>query len=177
VVIARREAEREASCFEPIFGGPRERSITVSDDDRSPNRPSVFAIQFHAMMFNVPQFIDVEDKIAGPLTAKQLFWMMGMFATIMVVAYFFPGAATYVIAVPVVIVFTLLAFYRPSGQPLIMYVVHGFFFLFRPKLLMWDRPKVSSGPSGRHAERKAPIQPKVTDLDEIRRMAEMMDKR
>jgi len=27
------------------------------------------------MLFNVPQFIDIEDKIVGPLTAKQLGWL------------------------------------------------------------------------------------------------------
>jgi hypothetical protein len=130
------------------------------------------------MMFNVPQFIDVEDKVAGPLTAKQLFWMMGMFAIIMVVATFFPGTATYVISVPIVIVFALLAFYRPNGQPLILYVVHGFFFLFRPKLLMWSRPRIPNyQPPDRHVDRKGPTQAKVTDLDQIHRMAEMMDKR
>ena len=30
------------------------------------------------MLFNVPQYIDVEDKIVGPLTGKQLLWMIGM---------------------------------------------------------------------------------------------------
>ena len=29
----------------------------------------------HSMISNVPQFIDTEDKIVGPLTAKQLGWM------------------------------------------------------------------------------------------------------
>lgn len=129
-------------------------------------------------MFNVPQFIDVEDKIAGPLTAKQLFWMIGMFATVMVVAFFFPGPATFVIAVPVVIAFVLLAFYRPNGQPLITYVAHGFFFLFRPKVLMWNRPAVPySGPVRKPVERPAPTRSKDVSPAEIRRIAEMMDKR
>jgi hypothetical protein len=130
------------------------------------------------MMFNVPQFIDVEDKIAGPLTAKQLFWMIGMFAAIMVVAFFFPGPVTYIIAVPIVIVFALLAFYRPGGQPLISYVVHGFFFLFRPKLLVWNRSRASSVRTvERKPEQKGPERTRTVNSEEIRRMAEMMDRR
>ncbi|NTW29762.1 MAG: PrgI family protein [Candidatus Moranbacteria bacterium] len=130
------------------------------------------------MMFNVPQFIDVEDKIAGPLTAKQLFWMIGMFAAIMVVVFFFPGPVTYVIAVPIVIVFALLAFYRPGGQPLISYVVHGFFFLFRPKLLIWNRPKAAPVRTvEKRQEQKDTARTRAVSGEEIRRMAEMMDRR
>jgi len=130
------------------------------------------------MMFNVPQFIDVEDKVAGPLTAKQLFWMIGMFAAVLAVAALFPGPVTYVIAVPIVVVFVLFAFYRPGGQPLIGYVGHAFFFLFRPKVFMWRRPTgVVTHPVAKPAERKESIRTKTVTAEEIRRVAEMMDKR
>lgn len=36
-------------------------------------------------MFSTPQFIDVEDKIAGPLTWRQLLWMIGMGITLLVI--------------------------------------------------------------------------------------------
>jgi hypothetical protein len=41
------------------------------------------------MLFNVPQFIDVEDKIAGPLTVKQVLWLIGMGAVLFIVWTFF----------------------------------------------------------------------------------------
>lgn len=130
------------------------------------------------MMFNVPQFIDVEDKVAGPLTAKQLFWMIGMFATILVVATLFPGPATYVIAVPIVIVFVLFAFYRPGGQPLLSYAVHGFFFLFRPKVLEWSRPKPQYVAPAVKRERQASApRSRNVSIEDIRRIAEAADKR
>ncbi|MEI7750075.1 MAG: PrgI family protein [Candidatus Moraniibacteriota bacterium] len=130
------------------------------------------------MMFNVPQFIDVEDKVAGPLTAKQLFWMMGMGAAILIVSTLFPGPATYIIAVPVVIVFVLLAFYRPNGQPLIAYVVQAFFFMFRPKVLMWRRPLATPfRPPEKKVEQAAPTRAKTVTQDEIRRIAQLMDDR
>ncbi len=130
------------------------------------------------MMFNVPQFIDVEDKVAGPLTVKQLFWMMGMGAAILVVSVLCPGPATYIIAVPIVIVFVLLAFYRPNGQPLISYVIQAFFFLFRPKVLMWRRPTAIPSPVAmKRVEKTTPIQARTVTQDEIRRVAKMMDGR
>ncbi|EKD71060.1 MAG: hypothetical protein ACD_46C00281G0001, partial [uncultured bacterium] len=30
------------------------------------------------MLINVPQYIDVEDKVAGPLTIKQLGWLIAL---------------------------------------------------------------------------------------------------
>ncbi len=130
------------------------------------------------MMFNVPQFIDVEDKVAGPLTVKQLFWMIGMFATVLAVAAIFPGTVTFVVAVPIVVLFVLLAFYRPAGQPLISYVVHAFFFMLRPKVLMWRRP--SSVPEHQTMKAKSGIEPvhlKTVSAEDIRRVAKLMDTR
>ncbi len=92
------------------------------------------------MMFSVPQFIDVEDKIAGPLTWKQLLWMIGMGATILTILGIFSTVAAIVISVPVVILFMALAFYRPGGFPMSTFLFNSAFFLFRPKVAVWERP-------------------------------------
>jgi hypothetical protein len=135
------------------------------------------------MMFNVPQFVDVEDKIAGPLTAKQLLWMIGMGAAILVAKLFLGGgAALYVAAVPIVIVFVLLAFYKPHGQPLILFVFHGIFFLFRPKVMMWRRPnsRALSRPSLPIREKRPVTESKTGEkrvtTDRIREVASMLDR-
>lgn len=129
------------------------------------------------MMFNVPQFIDVEDKIAGPLTAKQLMWMLGMGAAILAIFFAFDGAIMVIIAVPVALLFLALAFYRPNGQPLIKYFGAAFLFLFRPKLMMWDRPV--GGILKKPVEKKqeeAPLAPhKAPSMEEIHRVAGMVD--
>jgi len=131
------------------------------------------------MMFNTPQFIDVEDKIAGPLTWRQLLWMIGMGAVEMLIFAFFDGAIVFVLSVPNVLIFVALTFYRPNGQPLIQYLFSAFTFLFRPKVLMWDRPV--NGSSLRPIARKSTSEPVVASksvtTDEIRRIAAMVDKR
>lgn len=104
------------------------------------------------MMFSVPQFIDVEDKIAGPLTWRQLLWMIGMGAALLFFYSIFDTALFIVIAVPTTLLFIALAFYRPNGIPLTAFIFQGFLFLFRPKVAVWERPVRSLGTSQRAAE-------------------------
>ncbi|MEI6649959.1 MAG: PrgI family protein [Candidatus Moraniibacteriota bacterium] len=132
------------------------------------------------MIFNVPQFVDVEDKIAGPLTGKQLLWMIGMGTTILVAKFIIgDGIAIYLVSIPIIIIFCLLAFYRPNGQPLLLFVIYGFFFLFNPKVMMWRRPL------GKPVQKTLPkkidtgsVAPerRITEA-EIRRIAEAVDRK
>lgn len=130
------------------------------------------------MMYNVPQFIDVEDKVAGPLTWRQLLWMIAMGVIVFLLWMIVGGVAAFVLGVPVVLIFAALAFYRPNGQPLIGFALNGFFFLFRPKVIMWDRP-TESAPMTKAPKRAASVHsaPKVLSTEEIRRIAEMVDRR
>jgi len=92
------------------------------------------------MMFSVPQFIDVEDKIAGPLTWRQLLWMIGMGATLLVFFNIFDSALFLLSAIPVVLIFVAFAFYRPNGFPLTTFIFYAILFVFRPKISVWERP-------------------------------------
>ena len=95
------------------------------------------------MMFNVPQFIDVEDKVAGPLTWRQILWMIGMGAVLLVMYNVFDSASFFVLAIPVILLFSLFAFYRPNGMSMIAFAMHGVFFLFQPKVAVWERPALN----------------------------------
>lgn len=91
------------------------------------------------MLFNVPQYIGVEDKVAGPFTAKQLLWMFGMGVVLLVLWGLLETATFYITAVPVAGLFCALAFYKPQGQPLVKFVIWGVYFLFQPKAYVWKR--------------------------------------
>lgn len=97
---------------------------------------------FHAscfMIFNVPQFIDIEDKIVGPLTAKQLGWL-ALGGVILLVCYALLDASAFAIsAVIVITIFSALAFYRPYNQPLIKFIFSSLLFATRPKRYIWRR--------------------------------------
>jgi hypothetical protein len=129
------------------------------------------------MLFNVPQYIDVEDKIAGPLTAKQLLWMIGMGAALMILWGIFDTGAFFTAAVPTVCLFTALAFYRPYNQPLIMFIGNALMFLVRPKVYVWSRPtKVIRQTRTKESEIRSTATHKVITADEVNRLAQIVDR-
>jgi hypothetical protein len=91
------------------------------------------------MLFSVPQNIDVEDKIAGPFTGKQLMWMFGMGAALLVMWTAMDKASFVIGAVFVVPIFVALAFWRPYNQPLARFIYFSISFMFRPKMYIWKR--------------------------------------
>ncbi|MFC1608813.1 PrgI family protein [Patescibacteria group bacterium] len=94
------------------------------------------------MIFNVPQFIDVEDKIVGPLGWRHLFWIFGLGAVLLVLWNILEQQVFYIVAIPIAGVFMAFAFVRPYGQPLTKFVWSVFGFVFRPKVYMWRREEV-----------------------------------
>ncbi|MFA5777428.1 MAG: PrgI family protein [Parcubacteria group bacterium] len=103
------------------------------------------------MLFNVPQHIDVEDKIAGPFTAKQLLWMFGMGAVLLISWGLLDRVTFFISAVPVALIFCALAFYRPHGQPLVKFILWGVTFAFKPKVYIWKRDYIKKNKSKKKA--------------------------
>lgn len=132
-------------------------------------------------MFNVPQFIDVEDKIAGPLTWKQILWMIGMGAVLLTLYNIVDATLFFILAIPIIITFSLFAFYRPSGMSMITFTIHAFLFLFEPKVSVWERP-VSQGPLSRTTEDEGKnkveaVPHKVFDTKQAHELAALIDGR
>ncbi|MDI6778093.1 MAG: PrgI family protein [Patescibacteria group bacterium] len=98
------------------------------------------------MHANVPQFIDIEDKIAFGLTGKQLLWMAGMGAILLVIYNIFIREAFYFIGALVVVIFAALAFWKPQGVSMISFLGFAVKFLIRPRNYVWKRS--FSGASG-----------------------------
>jgi hypothetical protein len=91
------------------------------------------------MLFNVPQFIDIEDKIVGPLTAKQLGWL-ALGGVILLILFNFLDTSAFAISCVIVgIIFGALAFYRPYNVSLISFIGSSISFVFRPKVYIWGR--------------------------------------
>jgi hypothetical protein len=91
------------------------------------------------MMSNVPQFIDIEDKIVGPLTAKQLGWL-ALGGIIDFIFFAMLDSFPYIVStIFIALIFGALAFYKPYNQPLISFLVSGASFIVRPKIYIWKR--------------------------------------
>ncbi|MEA1925831.1 MAG: TcpE family conjugal transfer membrane protein [Patescibacteria group bacterium] len=134
------------------------------------------------MNFNVPQFIEVEDKIAFQLTAKQLGWFaLGGFV-LFIVWQFTTGAAFIVIAVVVAAVCAMFAFFKPSGMTLFGFFISGFRYLTRPKIIMWQREvkeedrikKDTEGQTGKQQRINRFMKEKA--LQEADELADILDK-
>lgn len=91
-------------------------------------------------MFSVPQFIDIEDKVAGPLTWKQLGWLIALGAIFLLMRMWFDTTLLIIAIVPTAILFLALAFYRPGGFPMTTFLFNAVLYVFRPKVAVWERP-------------------------------------
>ena len=131
------------------------------------------------MLFGVPQYIDIEDKIAGPLTGKQLLWMFGMGAVLLILWNSLEAGAFYAAALPVAGLFCALAFYKPYGQPMIKFLIYSVLFLFRPKVYVWRREVIDRNPSGTKksdisSSRRVKLKEKAP-IEEIESLARVLD--
>ncbi len=89
--------------------------------------------------FQVPQFIETESKIVGPLTLKQflyiaaagltsflLFFVLKFFLWVIVTLIFGSIAAAF-------------AFFKYNGRPLTIILKSAFLYYWNPRLYLWQR--------------------------------------
>ena len=130
-------------------------------------------------MYNVPQFIDTEDKIVGPLTAKQLGWLFGAGGILLVLWNLLDFAYFVIAALFVLALAGAFAFYRPNGQSFLKFVTSMVFFGFRPKIYVWKRD-IQSGLILKKAPAKKPaagenLRKKALNQDKIREISSLLD--
>jgi hypothetical protein len=92
-----------------------------------------------SMRFQVPQFIDVEDKIFGPLTFKQFAYLVGAAGVVFIAFAFFPKGVAIVLSAPFVGFGVLLAFYKRDGRPFVVILESAYNFFTRDRLYIWER--------------------------------------
>jgi hypothetical protein len=93
------------------------------------------------MRFEVPQFIDVEDKIFGPLTFKQFIYLAGGGGLGYVAYKLIPFPFWIIVGGGFIIFGLLLAFYKVNNQPFIAVVQNWLTFKIKGKLYIWERSK------------------------------------
>jgi len=92
------------------------------------------------MQFQVPQFIDIEDKVIGPLTIKQFLYLLVAGVVIFILYKILNLFATIVLAIPIIGVAITLAFVKVHGQPFMGVVSNFFRFLRKPDFYVWKKP-------------------------------------
>ena len=87
--------------------------------------------------YQVPQFLEVEDKIFGPFTFKQFLYMGGGIGIGFLIWTTLPKTAALFIGTPVVLFFLALAFWKVNDRPFIFLVESMIQYLFSKKLYLW----------------------------------------
>lgn len=130
------------------------------------------------MQYKVPQNIDIEDKVIGPLTLKQFIYLMVGGGILFVIRFSLPEALGFLfmpIALLVGGFFIALAFFRPGDRPFEVYLFSIITTLTRPKKRIWkktaNRPSLQPA-AGSMQEKTA--EKKVTSED-LERLAFIVD--
>ena len=90
------------------------------------------------MQFQVPQFIEVEDKIFGPFTFRQFVYMAGGLGGAYIIWRILPVFLAAPLALVVGGFAAALAFFKFNGRPFIAGLENAFFFFTRSKLYLWN---------------------------------------
>jgi lipid-A-disaccharide synthase-like uncharacterized protein len=93
------------------------------------------------MQFQVPQFIEVEDKIFGPLTFRQFIYLGGGIGLSYILFRVLPLLIAFPLIAGVIGLVLSLAFLQFNGRPFIIAMENAFFFMLHPHLYLWNNER------------------------------------
>ncbi len=92
------------------------------------------------MQFEVPQFIEIEDKIFGPLSWRQFLYLgggIGLGVTLFIVDI--PFIVFILVGIPVIILAVALAFYPVNNRPFSFFLEAVLNYSRSKKLYLWRK--------------------------------------
>lgn len=95
------------------------------------------------MRFQVPQFIEVEDKIFGPLTVVQFVYLAGGIGFFVMLAILLPLWAAILLGGPVALLGLALAFYKINDRPFIDVLQAAIEYNLKDQLYIWDKNRAT----------------------------------
>ncbi|MBL7057817.1 PrgI family protein [Patescibacteria group bacterium] len=94
--------------------------------------------------FTVPQFIDIEDKILGPLTVRQFLIMLVCFMVLFIYYKVFDFTLFVVAGLPTFGVFGVLAFTKVNGRPFHYFILNLIQTAKKPGLRVWSNADIDN---------------------------------
>lgn len=105
------------------------------------------------MQFRVPQFIDMEDKIIGPLTLKQFGYIVGAGGLSFIIWTFIPiHFIAVLIIIPVAGLFLALAFAKYNNRSFGELLESAFSYYTGAKVYTWKQPNPESSTQEAHID-------------------------
>lgn len=89
------------------------------------------------MHYSVPQFIEVEDKIIGPLTMKQFLWLLLGGGMIFILNFMLRFGIWLVVSIFIGAIMAALAFIKVYNMPLISFIGNFIRFSLMPQIFLW----------------------------------------
>lgn len=92
------------------------------------------------LQYNIPQFVDSEDKIIGPLTIRQ-FASLAIGVVILGFGWVLtPNVVVFaILAVPVLGATVAFSFVKINGQTFATFITNIITFILKPTLFLWSR--------------------------------------
>jgi len=89
--------------------------------------------------YTVPQFIDSEDKIFGPITARQFIILMVVLLTLFGFFKFMSFVTFLLTGIPLLVVGIIFAFARVNGVAFHYFVLNIVITFKKPRLRVWNK--------------------------------------
>ncbi|KND51220.1 MAG: hypothetical protein ABA06_02830 [Parcubacteria bacterium C7867-001] len=112
------------------------------------------------MDYQVPQFIEVEDKIFGPFTLKQFIYLAGGAGICIAILLYFPLVIAIILATPIAAFAGALAFFKMNGKTFVEILESGFNYYVGKRLYLWKKEK-DTGAQQVEAPVVAPVRPRA----------------
>jgi hypothetical protein len=122
------------------------------------------------MRFQVPQFIEVEDKIFGPFTLRQFIYLAGAGGVVAIIWGITSSLFwALVIGGPIVALGLALAFYKVNDRPFVDMLQSALRYTISNRLYLWKKheravSKKEEGPAARGLQVPAVSHSKLKDL-------------
>lgn len=91
------------------------------------------------MRYTVPQFIDAEDQILGPLTTRQFLIMLVTVMTDAILYKALDFIAFIIFGIIILALGGIMAFFKVNGQPFHFFLLNLIQTFRRPQLRVWDK--------------------------------------
>ena len=89
------------------------------------------------MRFEVPQFIEIEDKIFGPLTWRQFLYLGGGIGMALVMFFYLPLILFVLLGIPLALLAGALSFYPVNNRPFSFFLEAIINYMSGQHLYLW----------------------------------------
>lgn len=95
------------------------------------------------MRYELPQFINIEDKIFGPFSFTQFIYLAGGGGLSYVLWTILPTILAVILILPIVALSLALAFYKVNGRPFIHVMQAAVSHAFSSKFYLWKQKQTT----------------------------------